>query len=217
MNPVLPIVMIVLCAIAGAVAFFYLKRPIQTKTNQISEKQKTAQEFVNVKDIHDNFLYTRDGQIIAYIKIHPISIDLFSDSEKEQISKVLTAELSSVQKPFKFLAVSRPVDITPLVNEYQSLLSETTDQKQKELLRNEIMEISNFATSGEVIERNFFIMLWSRYREGIESDLIKECKEMIQKFESVNISSDIIKEQEIVRLCNLINNPAYTHIENMDI
>lgn len=99
----------------------------------------------------------------------------------------------------------------------KSLLSETTDQKQKELLRNEIMEISNFATSGEVIERNFFIMLWSRYREGIESDLIKECKEMIQKFESVNISSDIIKEQEIVRLCNLINNPAYTHIENMDI
>jgi len=32
---------------------------------------------------------------------------------------------------------------------------------------------------------------------------------MIQKFESVNISSDIIKEQEIVRLCNLINNPVY--------
>jgi flagellar basal body-associated protein FliL len=101
MNPVLPVVMIILCAIAGAVAFFFFKRPIQSKTNQISEKQKTAQEFVNVKDIHDNFLYTRDGQIIAYIKINPISIDLFSDSEKEQISKVLTAELSSVQKPLK--------------------------------------------------------------------------------------------------------------------
>ncbi|MDO9534050.1 MAG: hypothetical protein Q7J85_01675 [Bacillota bacterium] len=138
---------------------------------------------------------------------------LFSDSEKEQISKVLTAELSSVQKPFKFLAVSRPVDITPLVNEYQSLLSETTDQKQKELLRNEIMEISNFATSGEVIERNFFIMLWSRYREGIEPELIKECKEMIQKFESVNIHCDIIKEREITRLCNSINNPAYIYYE----
>ncbi len=213
MNPVLPIIMILLCAIAGAVAFFFLKRPKQLKNDQISENQKTAQEFVNVKDIHDRFLYTRDGQIIAYIKIHPISIDLFSDSEKEQISKVLTAELSSVQKPFKFLAVSRPVDITPLVNEYQSLLSETTDQKQKELLRYEIMEISNFATSGEVIERNFFIMLWSRYREGIESDLIKECKDMIQKFESVNIHCDIIKEQEITRLCNSINNPAYIYYE----
>jgi len=213
MNPVLPIIMILLCAIAGAVAFFFSKIPKQLKNDQINENQKTAQEFVNVKDIHDRFLYTRDGQIIAYIKIHPISIDLFSDSEKEQISKVLTAELSSVQKPFKFLAVSRPVDITPLVSEYQSLLSETTDQKQKELLRHEIMEISNFATSGEVIERNFFIMIWSRYQEGIESDLIKECQEMIQKFESVNIHCDIIKEQEITRLCNSINNPAYIYYE----
>lgn len=213
MNPVLPIIMILLCAIAGAVAFFFLKRPKHIKGDQLNESQKTAQEFVNVKDIHDRFLYTRDGQIIAYIKIHPISIDLFSDSEKEQISKVLTAELSSVQKPFKFLAVSRPVDITPLVNEYQSLLLETTDQKQKELLRHEIMEISNFATSGEVIERNFFIMLWSRYRDGIEADLMKECQEMVQKFESVNIICDIIKEQEIVRLCNLINNPAYEVFE----
>ncbi len=42
MNPVLPIIMIVLCAIAGAVAFFFLKRPVQAKANQLSEKQKTA-------------------------------------------------------------------------------------------------------------------------------------------------------------------------------
>ena len=210
----LPVIMILLCAIAGAVAFFFLKRTNKSSKDHISEKQKTAQDFVNVKDIHDRFLYTKDGQVIAYIKISPISIDLFSDSEKELICKVLTAELSSIQKPFKFLAVSRPVDITPLVNEYQALLSETNDQKQKELLRNEIMEISNFAMSGEVVERNFFIMLWSKYREGVETELIKECKEVIQKFESANITCDVIREQEIVRLCNLINNPAYAHIED---
>lgn len=210
----LPVIMILLCAIAGAVAFFFLKRTNKSSKDHMSEKQKTAQNFVNVKDIHDRFLYTKDGQVIAYIKISPISIDLFSDSEKELICKVLTAELSSIQKPFKFIAVSRPVDITPLVNEYQALLSETNDQKQKELLRNEIMEISNFAMSGEVVERNFFIMLWSKYREGVETELIKECKEVIQKFESANITCDVIREQEIVRLCNLINNPAYAHIED---
>jgi hypothetical protein len=58
-----------------------------------------------------------------------------------------------------------------------------THQQQKELLRHEMMEISNFATSGEVIERNFFILLWSRYKDGIEADLMKACQEMVQKFE----------------------------------
>lgn len=213
MNPILPIIMITLCAIAGVIAYFFMKKNSGAVKSRINQNQVTANEFVNVKDIHDRFLYTRDGQIIAYIKISPISVDLFSDNEKEQICRVLTAELSSVQKPFKFLAVSRPVDITPLVNEYTELLSRTSDQKQKELLRNEILVISNYATSGEVIERQFYIMLWNKYREGIESELFKECKEIIQKFESANIHCDIIKEQEIVRLCNLINNPAYTHLE----
>lgn len=216
MNQALPIIMIILCAIAEAIAFFFLKMNNQPEKSQMSQQQITANEFVNVKDINDQFLYTRDGQIIAYIKINPISIDLFSDNEKEQMCRVLTAELSSIQKPFKFLAVSRPVDITPLVNEYTELLSKTNDQKQKELLRNEILVISNYATSGEVIERQFYIMLWNKYREGIENELLKECRELIQKFDSANISCDIIIEQEIVRLCNLVNNLAYTYYENAD-
>ncbi|MFT9493899.1 hypothetical protein [Anaerosolibacter sp.] len=209
MNPIFPIIMIILCAIAGAIAFYFMKRNNQPAKTQFSQQQITANEFVNVKDINGRFLYTRDGHIIVYLKINPISIDLFSDNEKEQICRVLTAEISSIRKPFKFLAVSRPVDITPLVNEYTELLSKTNNQKQKELLRNEIMVISNYAMSGEVIERQFYIMLWNKYREGIENDLLKECREFVQKFESANISCDIIKEQEIVRLCNLVNNSAY--------
>lgn len=208
MNPALPIIMIILCAIAGAIAYFFTKKNNGAVKSQISQNQVTANEFVNVKDINDRFLYTRDGQIIAYIKISPISIDLFSDNEKEQMCRVLTAELSSVQKPFKFLAVSRPVDITPLVNEYTELLSKTSDQKQKELLRNEILVVSNYATSGEVIERQFYIMLWNKYRDGSENELLKECNDFIQKLGSVKIQCDIIKEQEIVRICNLLNNPA---------
>jgi predicted MPP superfamily phosphohydrolase len=213
MGQIVPIIMILICCGSGAGAWFYMKKSNGKTVDTKTQQEQTAQEFVNVKDIHDRFLYTRDGQVIAYIKINPISIDLFSDMEKEQICRLLTAELSSLQKPFKFLAVSRPVDITPLINEYTTLLTETTDQRQKELLRNEMMVMSNYAVSGEVVERQFYIMLWTRYRAGLEQDLLKECREFSNKFESANIRCDIIKEHEIVRLCNLVNNPAYTYYE----
>ena len=213
MSQIVPIIMILICCGGGAGALLYMKKNNTKNVDTKSQQELTAQEFINVKDIHDKFLYTRDGQVIAYLKINPISIDLFSDMEKEQICRVLTAELSSIQKPFKFLAVSRPVDITPLINEYTALLAETVDQKQKELLRNEMVVMSNYAVSGEVVERQFYIMLWTRFRAGSEQDLLKECREFCNKFESANIGCDIIKEHEIVRLCNLVNNPAYTHLE----
>jgi len=215
MNQIILIIVILLCVVAGATTFFFMKKNKKINKSELSNAQITANEFINVKDIKDRFLYTRDGQIIVYIKINPISIDLFSDTEKEQMCRALTAELSSTKKPFKFLAVSRPVDISPLISEYTQLLSETNDQKQKELLRNEMMVMSNYAISGEVIERQFYIMLWDKYQEGIEKDLLKEAHEFVSKLENSNISCGIIGEKEIIRLCNLVNNPAYVYLENV--
>ncbi|MDT8717040.1 hypothetical protein IAI10_10255 [Clostridium sp. 19966] len=215
MKPIIPIIMIIVCLTLGG-ALIFLKKHKRKSKEILNKDEHTANEFVNVKDIKDRFLYTRDGQIIMYIKINPISIDLFSEREKKQLNKTLTAELSSEQKPFKFLAVSRPVDISPLINEYTQIISSTSEQKQKDLLRNEMLVMSNYALSGDVVERQFYIMLWEKYEDGVERDLSKRCYEFVSKFESGSICCEILKEQDIVRLCNLVNNPAYSNIEDSE-
>lgn len=180
---------------------------------KIDNKKQTAQDFVNVKDIKDKFLYTRDEKIASYIQINPIDINLLSKREKQSLARTLTAELTSERKTFKFIAVSRPVDISPLLTEYQNIISNTNNQKQKELLRHEMYSISNFALSGEVVERQFYIMLWEDYEEGIERDLLKRAMEFTSKLESSGIKCNILTQNKIVRLCNLINNPAYINTE----
>lgn len=183
------------------------------KKEKIDNKKQTAQDFVNVKDIKDKFLYTRDEKIASYIQINPIDINLLSKREKQSLARTLTAELTSERKTFKFIAVSRPVDISPLLTEYQNIISNTNNQKQKELLRHEMYSISNFALSGEVVERQFYIMLWEDYEEGIERDLLKRAMEFTSKLESSGIKCNILTQNKIVRLCNLINNPAYINTE----
>lgn len=59
-------------------------------------------------------------------------------------------------------------------------------------------------------------MLWSEYKEGIENELNKDVQEFIHKMENSKIACAIIKEQEITRLCNMINNPAYLNNWNSD-
>ena len=183
------------------------------KKEKIDKKKQTAQDFVNVKDIKDKFLYTRDGKIISYIQINPIDINLLSKREKQSLASTLTAELTFERKTFKFIAVSRPVDISPLLNEYQNIISTSKDIKQKELLRHEMYSVSNFALSGEVVERQFHIMIWEEYEEGIERDLLKRAMDFVSKLESSSIKCSILNQSKIVRLCNLINNPAYINTE----
>lgn len=217
---ILPIIMICVCILLGGGVLFYTKfaakKKAEAKSSAADPAVRSANEFVNVKDIRGKFLYTRDGLALAYLKILPISIDLFSKNEKKQIIRQLTANMSSVQYPFQLLAVSRPVDISPILSELSDTLTGTADMKQKELLKQEIVEMSGFALSGEVVERQFFIKIWDKAHDGVERDLLQKLKYLEGYFSDVNIRTEILEQQDIVRLCNLINNPAYVHLEDTD-
>ena len=215
-NPIISImILLVTVMIAGAVLFL-LKKKQKQQRQSIDHDQLTAHEFVNVKDIRDKYLYTRDKFIFQYLKIDPISIDLLSQREKESLTRRLTAELSGDQQILKLIAVSRPVDISPLINEYAELLATTTNQKQKELLRKEISTLSNYALSGEVIERQFYLPIWEKYEPDCEQDIYRRAQNLKSAFETSKVPCEILKEKDIVRLCNLVNNPAYVHIETVD-
>ncbi len=212
-----PIIMISLCALLGCGVLIYTKQSKRkAKSPKVDAATMTANEFVNVKDIKGKFLYTRDGTVLAYLKILPISIDLFSKSEKKQLIRQLTANMSSVQYPFQLLAVSRPVDISPLLTELSDTLTGTSDIKQKELLRQEILEMSTFALSGDVVERQFYIKIWDKVQDGSERDLLQKLKYLEGYFSDVGIRAEILDQKDIVRLCNLVNNPAYVHLDDTD-
>jgi hypothetical protein len=211
----LPIVMLSLCAIGGAAVFIFLKFQKGRSKSTESLPEKTANEFINVRDIQGNLLYTLDGLALCFLKINPISIDLYSKNEKLTLMRMLTAEISSVQHEFQFLAVSRPIDISPLLMELTSLLT-TDDLKQKELLKQEIAEMNAYAISGEIVERQFYIILWDRMDDDAQRELLNRAKQFAQNFIDCGVECELLPQREIVRLCNLVNNPAYTHLEDSD-
>jgi hypothetical protein len=211
---IFPIIMLTVTLVGGGILLFMLKhRKPRRQTDAEVLALKTAQEFINVRDIRDKYLYTRDGLVFLYLRIQSVSIDLYSKTEKNNLIRQLTAELSDIQYPFKFLAVSRPVDISPLISDLQLHLKQAEDCR-KELLRQEILQMSSYALSGDIVERQFYITLWEKQEEGAENDLYKQGMLLAEKFTTNGIGCDILKEKEIIRLLNLINNPSYTHLED---
>lgn len=209
-----PIIILFITFLIGGGFLVFLSKDNKKKMVIENNGKKTAQEFINVKDIRDKFLYTLDGLVMIYVQVPSIDINLLSKREKELLTRNLTAELSAERKEFLFLAVSRPVDVSPLITEYQGIIAETNDQRQKELLRSEISSLSDYAISGEVVERQFYFMFWDGYEKGIEKDLLKRTMDFCSKFDGTGIKPEILTENKIVRLCNLINNPAYINAED---
>ena len=58
------------------------------------EEEQSLNEFLNVKNIKENFLYTLDGQVIQFIKVEPINIELLTDDELESKMNFSSIEFS---------------------------------------------------------------------------------------------------------------------------
>lgn len=223
MNQIaVPIVMLVLCF--GAMAAFFIMSNRKCKKVKTLDKEaraealhKTAQEFVNIRDIKEDILYTEDNYLISYVKIQPISPDLLTRGEQKQLAEKLTDEFSQIRRPYKFLAVSRPIDIGPLLNQYSEIMSASTDQVQKELLRKATRNVSEYSLSGDVVQREFFYMIWERNEAYAVQQLKSAARKMVEHIENAGMKGEILCRSEIIKLCNLVNNPAFATMEDTSV
>ena len=195
----------------------FSKKKKDAQSAERLKKQQTANEFVNVKDIRGSVLYSRDGLLFAFLRIQPISLDLLSPREKEKKIRSFAAEFSAEKKRFKFFSISRPVDISGLSANLTRQLAEATDSAQKDLLNNEIREVSAFAMTGEVTERQFYFVLWESAASDGEKELLRRARELENRFSGCEIVAELCGQGPIIRLLNLFANPSYAHLEDEDV
>lgn len=103
------------------------------------KKNKTLNEFLNIKRIEDKFLYTLDKQLISFIRVYPINTELFSEEELVQKMNSASVEFSNEQKPYSIFVIPRKVDITDFIKEQESLKKKVKDKASIEIIEKRII------------------------------------------------------------------------------
>lgn len=187
------------------------------KPKERTVKQMSVQNLINVADIKGHVLYTNDNQCIAYVRLQPPMLSLWTDSEKKMKTNVLMAEISKIRTDWMLNAVSRPLDVSQLINSYQDMRDATDDLNRKKVLKQEMHELQKKVGTGEAVERQFYLKFWTNNSEDAEQELYERGKQFISAFEAIGVVSELLKEGDIIRFCNLVHNPAYISEEDLDI
>ena len=180
------------------------------------QKIVTANDFVNIKDIQDNILYTKDNKLFMYLRIQPISLELLSETEKEHKIRQFAGEFSVEKGSYKMFSISRPIDVSGLIHNFTRLKEEETNPYVKKLIYNEINEINKFALSGEIIERQFYMIIWQNQSKDAKKEIMKHAGEIIARFKACEMHLDVCEDTEIKKLLNLFANPNYAHMEDVE-
>ena len=77
----------------------------------MNEGKMTVNQYTNVKDIKETFLYTKNGYLMAYIKVNKINIALLRKEEKRGKSDQLAASFGEDRNDFMYVSYPREIDI----------------------------------------------------------------------------------------------------------
>lgn len=165
-------------------------------------KQISCNEEINILDIRNNVIYTKDNNLIMALKIYSINMQLFSRRELNQKVKEITNELAGDLQELKFFSISRPVDVTGLIDSLRETLNDSDIQKQKNLLKQNIKETVRLTVTGDVVERQNFITISTKNTDIAEKELQKQAMDLSNKFSNCGIRTEILNEQELIQLCN---------------
>ena len=176
----------------------------------------TAAQEINILDIKNNLIYTRDNLIIAILKINSLNMQLFS--KKELINKIkdITSELSTETKEFKMTSIARPVDVGSLIDFLRNILNNSTDSIQKRLLRENIRETLNLTLIGDAVERQNLLIISEVLTDNAEQEIQKRARELVQKFDNCGMKLEILNDQYLIQVCNSFTNMNVATKEDSD-
>lgn len=180
------------------------------------EEEQSLNEFLNVKNIKENFLYTLDGHVIQFIKVEPINIELLTDDELESKMNFSSIEFSEEQQPYKILVIPRAVDISEHIEEQEELKRKIDDDVGIEIINNRIISTTEIVENKNIIENEFYIMIYDSYKDNIENELMKRANNWINRLKNCGYRSDLLYEREIILLIKSFTIPEFARSEGTD-
>ena len=186
------------------------------KLFQKNSKVQSLNEFLNIKDIKRNYLYTLDNQIMVFIKVNPINIELLSDSELERKMDSEAIEFSNEQYPYKIMVIPRAVDISEHIREQEQLKKSLDDDVCIEIINNRIIATMEIVENKNIIENEFYIMLYDNYRDNIEHELNKRVNSWINRLNNCELKCEVLEEREIILLMKSFTIPEFARTEGTD-
>ena len=121
--------------------------------------QNTSQKFVPLRDIKDNVVILKNGQMNMVLLASSINFALKSLDEQEAILRQFQTFLNTIDFSVQFYIQSRRLNIQP----YLEMLSGREEKQDNDLMKIQLREymqfIKTFTTEVEVMSKSFFIVV----------------------------------------------------------
>lgn len=183
----------------------------------MEKRYEDAAKFVEAADVKGMFLYRKDGMVMSYIKIEPFDIELKSRQEREALTSALVAGFMDERRDFVYFTLPREVDLDKYKQTLKQNYSESDNLGKRHILSKMMATCAVLSTSGENYEHQHFIKIWTQgNRKNAEDILIDRLDTIRSAYANAGIQTQILRDEEIVKVCNLFGNSLQSVYDTVD-
>lgn len=198
----------------------------------MANKKVSSQDFVPIRDVRNNVVVLKNGQMCTILIASTINFALKSLDEQRAILQQFQSFLNTVDFSLQFYTQSRRLDIEPYLKQLQSRETQQDNDLMRIQLREYIQFIRTFVAEVDVMTKNFFVVipytpmqvdfksnissiLGTKKEAKIEDDKFQENLMQLQQRVSlveqglnrVGVRTIALKNEELVELYYHIFNP----------
>lgn len=181
------------------------------------QREKTANQWIPISDIEGEVAYRKNNLLVGMLRVQPLNIGLFSDNEKKRKVDALAEELNGENEGLQIFCIGRPVDLDNYLEWLQDKARQEQDYTRKRILKSFIKEASDTASSGETVERRFYIIFTKKAGNKAEEELKNKLRDFQHKLSSAELMSHICKDDELMDVYSLFAHPVQASFERFNI
>lgn len=125
----------------------------------MANKRASTQDFVPIRDVRNNVVVLKNGQLCTVLIASSINFALKSMDEQRAILQQFQSFLNTVDFSVQFYTQSRRLDIEPYLQKLQGRESQQDNDLMRIQLREYIQFIRTFVTEVDIMSKNFFVVV----------------------------------------------------------
>lgn len=184
------------------------------KNNKKEKIILSANHFLNIRAIDNNFEYTIDNQVLGFLKIYPENCKLMTKDEQMGHALRLVSNFSSELKPFKIFFTNRPVDLQKNQDYQTQLMERETNSLKFSLLNQRSKSFGMLSTTGKALESEIYLIIWEENDDSVEGEILKRLEDLKMKLSSSGYRTEILEKDEIIQLIQSYLLPDFAYTEN---
>lgn len=135
--------------------------------NAAKNNPKYTENWLNLKTINNGIMYNNQGEMVTGVKIQPKNIFILDSSEMDRVLIGLMNFYNNINYEFWLVVADRPVDIAMYQAELQLLYQQTTDQRIRKLIAQD-MDKGDFFKNNNVVDTEYFILFKEKNMELLQ-------------------------------------------------